>query len=85
MKASDIVVGGVYSNGKGRVRKVTARGPEYKFYESAADTDCVQYSILKGGSSGDYASDTHGHNMSVASFAVWAKERKDSTAARNGV
>ena len=34
MKKSEIKIGHIYSNGKGRLRKVVDIGPQYKFYAS---------------------------------------------------
>ena len=36
MKKSEIKIGHIYSNGKGRLRKVVDIGPQYKFYASQA-------------------------------------------------
>lgn len=73
MKKSEIVVGGVYSNGKGRVRKVVAEGEKYVLYPGQYDRDCVRYEILDDGSG--KKPNTYIANASRASFAAWAKER----------
>ena len=74
MKTREIVVGGVYGNGKGRVRKVIA---ESDFRRNAAymyDSDYVWYEIIadgrKVGSEIGKKSD-----MTRNAFARWAKER----------
>lgn len=33
MKKSEVKIGGIYSNGKGRIRKVVDIGPQYKLYD----------------------------------------------------
>jgi len=48
MKKSEIVIGGVYTNKKGAVRKVIAMKPEYKLYDSQGNEECLQYELLKG-------------------------------------
>lgn len=74
MKKSDIVVGGVYSNGKGRVRKVIAEGDFRRNAVCLYDPDYVRYEIiadgLKGGSEIGKKID-----MTRNAFARWAKER----------
>lgn len=73
MRQKDIFVGGVYSNGNGRVRKVIGIGPEYKFYESAQSKLGVRYEVIRDGSKGNSTAGSQ-FNMSLPSFASWAKE-----------
>lgn len=68
MKQSDIVINGVYSNGKGRVRRVVDKGPQYKS-QSCSNCNWLQYRVTAGPNL------QHVGNMTVARFANWAKER----------
>lgn len=81
MKKSEIVVGGVYSNKKGAVRKVIGMGPEFKLYEGQEDEECLQYELLKGKkypySKGTSESGNQINNCTVTAFASWVKERTD--------
>lgn len=76
MKQSEIIVGGVYSNGKsGRFyqeRKVIAEGPEYILYSGQENADCIRFRVIK--SSYKLYPGAEG-NMTRQSFARWAKER----------
>lgn len=74
MKKSEIVVGGVYSNGKGRVRKVVAEGPEYVLYEGQAETDNLRYEVINDGTKKNKSAGEQG-NITRTSFAAWAKEK----------
>lgn len=74
MNASFIEVGGCYSNGKGRIRKVLDIGPQYKYYDSARDTECLTYMVLNDGSKKNRGAGETG-NASMASFCAWAKEK----------
>ena len=69
MKTREIVVGGTYSNGKGRVRSVIEIMPDYALYDwMASGQDCVRYTserTLPG----------NHHDMTLTAFARWAKER----------
>jgi len=47
VKKGESVIGGVYSDGKKRLRRVVAEGAQFA-YEGQTDTDCVQYEILAG-------------------------------------
>jgi hypothetical protein len=48
MKKNEIVIGGVYTNKKGSVRKVIGMGPEFKSHEFQENEECLQYEILQG-------------------------------------
>lgn len=76
MKKSEILVGKTYSNGKGRERKVIGIWPQFKFYDGQECTENLRYEIVKDGSKknlkkGDQC------NMTLASFASWAKKYVD--------
>lgn len=43
MKRAEIVVGQVYTNDKGRFRRVTAEGPQFRLYSGQTEFDCVEY------------------------------------------
>ena len=68
MKKSEIVVGGIYTNWKGK-RIVLGRGNQYKNFQDQYDCDCVQYRQLEGREKGKV------RNMTTQRFAEWAKER----------
>lgn len=71
MKKKDIVLNGVYTDGKGNVRKVIAIGAEYTLYNGQYENDNLRYLIISkkrgpfmvGGK----------YNSTKASFASWAK------------
>lgn len=71
MKKSEIVVGAVYTNGKGRFRLVLDTGPQYKLYDSQTETDCLCYrgAIVQ---KRDVKQEPK-ENSTRASFASWAK------------
>lgn len=73
MKKSEIVLGGVYHNGKGNryheVRKVIAEGPEYTLYSGQTETDNLRYEVVSIRRLG------HQGNITRTSFAAWAKGR----------
>jgi len=71
VKQSEIVIGGVYSNGKCRVRTVIDIGPQYTLYNGQADAKCLMYTVDTGPNKGK------SFNMTVQRFAYWAKERLD--------
>lgn len=73
MKKKEIMVGKTYTNGRGRERKVIGMGPEYKSYPSQESTENLQYEIVKDGSKTNWSAGQRA-NMTVASFASWAKE-----------
>lgn len=75
MKKSEIMVGLLYTNGKGRVRKVLdrTRDGKYVLYHGQMDQDCVLYEIIKDGSKKNKTAGKTGVT-STASFATWAKE-----------
>lgn len=73
MKKIAIVVGKLYSNGKGRIRKVVDIGPQYKLYDAQVSTENLRYEIVRDGSKTNRTAGEQG-NMTVAAFASWAKE-----------
>lgn len=74
MKKSEVKIGGIYSNGKGRIRKVVDIGPQYKLYDEQECLENLRYEIVHDGSKNNCTAGEQG-NMTVASFAAWAKER----------
>lgn len=72
MKKSEIKIGAVYSNGKGRERKVLDRG-DYPMYGKQIDRDCILYEIVKDGSKKNRTASEQ-VRMSAASFCTWAKQ-----------
>lgn len=72
MKKSEIAVGKSYSNGKGRIRKVIDIGPQYKFYDQQECDENLRYEIVQDGSKSNRTAGEQA-NMTVASFAAWAK------------
>lgn len=75
MKKSEIKIGGIYTNGKGRIRRIIDRTNDgkYRLYEGQSDTDCVFYSIVNDGTKANKLCGTTGV-MTATSFASWAKE-----------
>lgn len=73
MKKSEIKTGKIYSNGKGRARKVLDMGPQYKFYEGQESTENLRYEVVQDGTKKNRTAGEQ-HNMTVAAFASWAKE-----------
>ena len=43
MKKSEIKIGHIYSNGKGRLRKVIDIGPQYKLYDGQGCDENIRY------------------------------------------
>lgn len=76
MNASFIEVGGCYSNGKGRIRKVLDIGPQYKYYANAHYEEGVCYMVLNDGTKKNRGKGEMG-NTSMAAFCSWAKEKLD--------
>lgn len=72
MKRNEIKIGKSYSNGRGRVRKVVGVGPQYKLYSGQADGECLCYEIVQDGSKKNLTAGEQ-HNMTISSFASWAK------------
>lgn len=72
MKPSEIVVGGIYTNGKGQKRKIIAEG-DYAYAACASDHDCVMYVLITK----HIASFRYPKSFTTtrAAFARWAKER----------
>ena len=73
MKKSEIVVGGVYSNRKGGVRKVVDIG-DHPLYSGQSDRDDVLYEFVNDWTKNNRAAGLHGVRTR-SSFALWAKER----------
>ena len=73
MKKNEIQIGASYTNGKGRIRKVIGIGPQYKFYDGQVCTENLRYEVVNDGSKNNRTAGGQG-NMTVASFAAWAKE-----------
>ncbi|WP_317399723.1 hypothetical protein [Anaerotruncus colihominis] len=73
MKKSEIKIGHIYSNGKGRLRKVVDIGPQYKFYASQESEENMRYEVINDGSKGNRTAGEQ-HNMTLASFASWCKD-----------
>ena len=74
MKVSDIRLGASYSNGKGRIRKVIHMGPQYKLYDAQMCTENLRYVVVSDGTKKNRTAGEES-NMTVASFARWAKEQ----------
>lgn len=74
MKKNEIIIGGTYSNRKGRIRKVIAEGTEYVLYDGQSSKDNLQYEVINDGTKKNRTSGEH-HNMTRQAFATWAKER----------
>lgn len=72
MKKSEIIKGHIYTNGKGRARKVVDIGPQYKLYDSQESEENLQYEIVNDGSKTNRTAGER-HNMTVAAFARWAE------------
>ena len=78
MKKSDIAVGGVYSDGTARLRKVVAEGADLKVYawsENAGDN--VRYVVIHDGTKKNKTAGEQ-RNITRSSFALWAKRRVDT-------
>ena len=74
MKTEEIVLGGVYGDGKGNVREVVAEGAQYQLYRGQNDSDCIRWRSVKRGARGKVHVGTEG-NMTRNSMAKWARER----------
>lgn len=72
MKVKDIEIGGVYSNGKGRVRKVIDRGFRSTFYSMGITKDIVDYEIINDGTKKNRTAGNYS-DMTAQAFATWAK------------
>lgn len=73
MKKCEIEIGRLYSNGKGRIRKVVDFGPQYKLYDSQECTENLRYEVVQDGTKKNRTAGEQA-NMTIASFASWAKE-----------
>lgn len=74
MKKSEIMIGETYSNGKNRVRRVVDIGSQYKAYNAQECTENLRYEIVHDGSKQNRTAGEQ-HNMTIAAFAAWAKEK----------
>jgi hypothetical protein len=77
MKRAELRIGSTYSDGKKGLRRIIAFGPQYKLYDSQAETDCLVYAIVAGKrpsilrgktEAGEYLM-----HSTATSFAAWAK------------
>ena len=50
MKKSEIKIGHIYSNRKGRLRKVIDIGPQYKLYDGQGCDENMRYEVINDGS-----------------------------------
>ena len=73
MKKSEIRIGHTYSNGRGRERRVSDIGPQYKLYDAQESVENMRYEIIKDGSKENRTAGKQ-YNMTLAAFAAWAKE-----------
>lgn len=72
MKKTEIRIGGIYSNGKGRIRKVIDMGPQYTLYDGQECKDNLRYEIIHDGTKKNRTAGEQ-HNMTLAAFASWSK------------
>lgn len=74
MKKADIVIGCVYTNGKGRERQILDRTQDgkYALYAGQTEQDCVFYEVVKDGTKKNLSAGNRGV-MTATSFASWAK------------
>lgn len=72
MKKGEIEVGKLYSNGRGRIRKVDDIGSQYKCYEGQESTENLRYEIVQDGTKKNREAGKQ-RNMTLAAFATWAK------------
>jgi hypothetical protein len=72
---TDIQVGHRYTDGKGQIREVVARGPQFVLFRGQQDTDCLRYRLVAQASR-SYSTFKVGeeYNCTVRSFAAWVKE-----------
>ena len=73
MKKSEIKIGHIYSNGKGRLRKVIDIGPQYKLYDGHRCDENMRYEVINDVSKANRTAGEQ-HNMTLAAFASWCKE-----------
>lgn len=73
MKKTELLKGHIYSNGRGRMRKIIDIGPQYKSYDEQDCAENLRYEIVHDGSKAN-ATKGHQHNMTLAAFSIWAKE-----------
>ena len=76
MKKAEITIGKTYSNGKGRLRKFVDIGPQYKLYDGQECEENMRYKIIADGSKTNRTAGQQA-NMTLASFASWAKQVVD--------
>lgn len=74
MRKNEIIVGGTYGNGKGRIRKAIAAGPEFVLYEGQVESDNLQYEVVHDGTKKNRTAGEK-HNMTRSAFASLAKEK----------
>lgn len=72
MNARSIKIGGTYTDGKGRTRRVVDIGPQYVLYPGQLSTDNLQYEIVHDGTKKNRKAGER-HNMTIVSFAAWSK------------
>lgn len=89
MKRADIEVGKHYTDGKGRIRKITGAGALFRLYNGQIDADCLEYEqwdpLRKRGKIlgmrrrikptylGSTRKDSGRLHITRSSFASWAK------------
>ena len=73
MKKSEIKIGHIYSNRKGRLRKVIDIGPQYRLDDGQGCDENMRYEVINDGSKKNRTAGEQ-HNMTLASFASWCKE-----------
>jgi len=71
MKKAHIKIGKRYTDNKGNVREVLAKGPEYLSYSGQAETDNLRYRVIAK-KLGQHPVGAE-RNSTCASFATWAK------------
>ena len=80
MKKSEIMVGRIYTNGKGAYRKVLSAGSNFPLFSGQFDHDTLRYAQVIERKAGLIRGDNS--NITRASFASWAKsELRPETAA----
>lgn len=73
MKKSEIKIGHIYSNGKGRLRKVIDIGPQYKLYDGQRCDENMRIRGHQRRKQGEQnCRRTAQHDL--AAFASWCKE-----------
>lgn len=76
MKASEINVGDLLINDRGKVRQVVGIGPEWKSYPDQATEVCAGYRAVRQNKRGQWVEDRKASGRcTVESMASWAKAR----------